>query len=227
MIQMPRFDPSKVKAPIALLAAVVLVEGVVVVAALEGASGIDKPAWAASALVVLAIVAGLAIPATVVVVVKFRAELSGDRAYVELQNRQFEDFHADTVQVQAKGEGDEDPGGLEKQRTSRYVDNEGLFLTHAWRPSKKPNQLADVEIMVHQHGPGPLKSGDVEYVDYQLGPRFSPTPIRKTDPGSSFRLDVSAYGPMLCLAGVKLRGRQDPRYLYRYIDFPGLMDDSR
>ena len=48
-------------------------------------------------------------------------------------------------------------------------------VTHYWRPSDKPRQVADIVIRLHQHNLGPLSEGQVENVEYQLGPN-DPTP---------------------------------------------------
>ncbi len=49
-----------------------------------------------------------------------------------------------------------------------------------------------------------------------------PTPVIKTNQNENFRLEVSAYGPMLCVARVFVRGRERPVELERYINFESL-----
>lgn len=108
---------------------------------------------------------------------------------------------------------------LEDMRTKLYRDNEGLFLIHRWRPSAIEGQVADISISLAQHGVGPLSRGEIESVEYQLGARFSTQRLIVTDASTNFRLDVSAYAPMLCLAKVTFKGDRQPLYLQRYIDF--------
>jgi hypothetical protein len=45
---------------------------------------------------------------------------------------------------------------LEEERTREYREQRGLFLVHHWRPSDKPDQVADIVIRLHQHNLGPL-----------------------------------------------------------------------
>jgi len=92
-------------------------------------------------------------------------------------------------------------------------------LVHDWRPSTTPGQVADIIIWLQQHREGPLTRGEVLKVEYHLGPKFFDHPPIKTDASDGFRLEVSAYAPMLCLARVFLRGRSDPVELTRYVDF--------
>jgi hypothetical protein len=56
-------------------------------------------------------------------------------------------------------------------------------------------------------------------VEYHLGPKFFVKTVVKTDPEDGFRLEVSAYGPMLCLACVTFDDGKAPVELERYIDF--------
>ena len=76
-------------------------------------------------------------------------------------------------------------------------------------------------ISLRQH-PGddtPLTDGLVKNVEYHLGPRFGKRTIIKRDPATGFRLEVSAYGPMLCIAAVNFVDGSVPVELERYIDF--------
>jgi hypothetical protein len=118
----------------------------------------------------------------------------------------------------AKNDGEVDVEG-ERKRISIYEKNRGIFLIHAWQPSRKANQVADIAIMLYQHGDGPLSHKTVESVEYYLGPKFSNRPYIKTNVKSNFRLDISAYGPMLCLAKVNFKDGSQPVYLERYCDF--------
>jgi pYEATS domain-containing protein involved in immunity len=114
---------------------------------------------------------------------------------------------------------------LERRRTGEYRGNRGLFLGHYWWPSEIEGQVADVAIQLREHpdpegSPPVLEGGKVESVSYQLGPKFSEQPITKRNSKDNFRLDVSAYGPMLCLAEMTFNDDTEPLYLSRYIDFP-------
>jgi hypothetical protein len=120
-----------------------------------------------------------------------------------------------------------EPGTLDSDRDGIYTQNRGLFLTHAWRPSTNPDQEADIVIRLAQHLDTPdrenlLAVGKIDSVTYELGRKFSPDPIEKTknDATEDFRLEVSAYGPMLCIAEVAFTDDKDPIRLQRYIDFP-------
>lgn len=110
-------------------------------------------------------------------------------------------------------------GQLERRRIGRYQENYGLFLVHTWRPSDSPGQVADIAISLRQHGDGPLSEGKILSVEYVLGPKFFNNPVAKTNANDNFRLDVSAYAPMLCLAKVKFTDGTSPIILERYIDF--------
>lgn len=107
----------------------------------------------------------------------------------------------------------------EKRRIARYEANRGLFLVHRWRPSTVPGQFADIQIELHQHGPGPLTMGTVRDVRYHLGPRFSPRDIIRRSARRRFRLEVSAYAPFLCTAVVRFTDGHEPIELERYVDF--------
>ena len=101
-----------------------------------------------------------------------------------------------------------------------YENNRGLFLVHSWRPSRTPGQVADIVIWLHQHGGyGPLVDGKVVRVEYHLGPYFEDEEVIKTNKDETFRYEVSAYGPMLCLARAYIDGEDEPIELERYIDF--------
>ena len=56
-------------------------------------------------------------------------------------------------------------------------------------------------------------------MEYQLGDKFFKGPKTKTNISEAFRLEVSAYGPMLCVAQVYIIGEPDPLILERYINF--------
>ncbi len=100
-----------------------------------------------------------------------------------------------------------------------YEEQKGLFLVHTWRPSRTPGQIADIIIWVHQHGDGPKTEGLIERIEYSLGPKFFSAPIVKTNAADAFRMEISAYGPVLCLARAYLIGETRPIELERYINF--------
>ncbi len=64
-----------------------------------------------------------------------------------------------------------------------------------------------------------MKESHVKLVRYQLGPNFFDVPVMKTNPKDGFRLDVSAWGPFLCLATVEFDDGSSPLDLSRYVDF--------
>jgi hypothetical protein len=120
---------------------------------------------------------------------------------------------------------------IEAIRNRQYVENRNLFLVHAWRPSTKPNQLADISIRVVEHvrrGSGlradqasadrPITDGLIENVEYYLGASFRRS-FTRTDVATGFRLDVSAFGPTLCVASVSFTDGTPPVTLFRYLDF--------
>ena len=158
---------------------------------------------------------------------RYRPELLEDPHYVNYRRRQevdFKDFRPENLQSRdlqsaAVGEEDETWEELERKRIEIYEKSEGLFLVHTWRPSQEPGQIADIAIRLHQHGDGPLSQGQVKSVEYHLGPKFFEYPVIQTDPRDQFRLDVSAYGPMLCLARVHFHDDGSPLLLTRYVDF--------
>jgi len=156
---------------------------------------------------------------------KFRTHLQDDSYYAKWQERQdklFLKFKAENVVVAAKVDSlpaNETWKERETRRTKRYESVEGLFIIHSWRASQDPEQVADIVIWLHQHGAGPLSKGLVEKVEYHLGPKFFKRPVVKHNAAEKFKLEVSAYGPMLCLARVFTKGRTTPIDLERYIDF--------
>jgi hypothetical protein len=115
----------------------------------------------------------------------------------------------------------------EKRRCKFYEINRGLFLVHTWRPSREPGQVADIVIYVAQHSQGPLTRGTIKSVDYHLGPKFFKHTVVKSDSSNQFRLEVSAYAPMLCLALVHFDDGSPTLELQRYVDFwPSSNKDS-
>ncbi len=118
----------------------------------------------------------------------------------------------------------------EERRKEAYVENRGLFLVHTWQPSQEANQVADIIVRMQQHFPNlplpddveadlPLADGKIKSVEYYLGPKFFRTTVTKADAADGFKLEVSAYGPVLCLAVVNFDDGHDPIELRRYLDF--------
>lgn len=224
----PQIEPHKITTPIQLLAvwfaALVLVVG----ALLGTAAVIDKPSWVCPMLSIAAVFfIPIFLVAAFVMQTRFRPHLQEDHYYADWLNRKeqrFADFKPENINVSAGGvtyvlPSSESPYDLESRRIARYEVNHGLFLVHDWRPSIIEGQVADIVIWLHQHGEGPLSEGAVERVQYQLGPKFFSAPVDKYNTSEKFKLEVSAYGPMLCVANVFLKGHRDPIFLERYIYF--------
>lgn len=140
----------------------------------------------------------------------------------EIRDRFFSGFKAENLDSKKTGSPSQETESWnerEERRCSTYKMNRGLFLVHDWRPSQEPGQIADVVISLAQHGEGPLTQGTVKSVEYHLGPKFFKRTVVKTESGNNFRLEVSAYGPMLCLARVHFDDGSPSLDLQRYIDF--------
>ncbi|MEX2211238.1 MAG: pYEATS domain-containing protein [Gaiellaceae bacterium] len=108
---------------------------------------------------------------------------------------------------------------LNDLRVRRYEESRGLFLVHSWRASSKPGQVADVVIRLHQHGDGPLAHGLIRVVEYTLGPKFNDHSLVCTRSEDAFEIEISLWGPMLCLAKVYFVDKSPPVVLERYINF--------
>jgi len=222
-----RIEPHKIKSPIQLLAvwfaALVLIDSAFLIAAAK----VPSPPWVAPTLSIAAIAfVPVFLIAAVVLQIKYRPQLQEDMYYAEWLERQellFGDFEPENEPLQPEPMTPVPAGracdGPEERRVQRYRDQEGLFLVHAWRPSELPGQVADVIVWLHQHKAGPLTRGEVEKVEYHLGPMFFDEPVEKTNSAEHFRLEISAYYPVLCLARVYVRGCAQPIELERYLDF--------
>ena len=220
-------QPHKITKPIQLMAVWFVALLLVETAFLTAAAKISEPKWICPTLAIAAIcfvplfLLGIFLMQTV-----FRKELQDDKYYAEWLQRHeeaFTDFKPEnspalgaskTCALPTQTQSD-----LESIRIKRYEENKGLFLVHSWRPSMTDGQIADIVIWLQQHGEGPLTRGMVEKVEYELGPKFFNKPHIKTNKADCFRLEVSAYGPMLCLARVFITGGSSPIMLERYIDF--------
>lgn len=112
----------------------------------------------------------------------------------------------------------------EAHRAEMYRQHRGLFLGHSWEPSSVPGQVADIVIFLRQHDSGedcdrPLAEGHVKSVEYHLGAKFFDNTVVVGHDVPDFRLSISAYGPVLCLAQVNFDDGSPPIMLDRYIDF--------
>jgi hypothetical protein len=220
-------QPGQFTSPIqvvgAFLAALVLVEA----STLGGAAAINDPVWVRALLSAAAVLwVPLFIGVTFLLLTRFRPQIQQDPYYNRWLDRTqpaFRGFQPENLPTQASR-----PAGVaaadtseerDKERKAIYRKHEGLFLVHTWRPSAVPDQVADIVIELYQHNEGPLTRGEVESVEYQLGPKFFTEPVVKTNAGHNFRLEVSAYGPMLCLARVRFLDDREPLDLQRYINF--------
>lgn len=222
----PQLDPGKVKKPIQLLA--VMVAGLVLLVAsfLMAATKVERPAWAAGMLLITAVaIVPIFVGVVVLMWTKFRVHLQDDHYYSEWLKRQektFRGFKAENVSAISVAEVDAVVTVLqgESLRIKRYQENQGIFLIHRWRPSITRGQVADVVIEPAQHREGPLSASLVESVTYYLGPQFfDGKSVMKKDARDNFRLEISAYGPVLCLAELRIKGRREPMLLERYVDF--------
>jgi prokaryotic YEATS domain len=215
-LKLPSFDPGLIKSPIQLLGVLALMGLVIVGASIWGVTLVNDEPWLTTFLILAALaVFGVMTWLIFTLLTKHRE--------VMLADPYFDDFKADVTQVlDDSGSSSGGKSSLEELRVKRYEQNRGLFLSHVWRRLTTREKFADIEIFVREHpGPSmPLTEGRVEFVEYQLGPKFSKGMIRQLDPADGFRLDVRAYAPMLCIAQVKLRDPEEVLRLYRYIDFP-------
>jgi hypothetical protein len=186
---------------------------------LAGARVLTKPDWVPPFLVIAAVsLVPLFLVLLFLMQTKFRPELQEDVYYskwLASQRKVFKDFAPENLL-----DGESNPslerarppkdlamsvgGGLEQVRVRRYEKYQGVFLVHSWRPSREQGQVADIVFRLRQHGDGPLKAGLVDHVEYVLGPRFFERPVVKRNREDDFRLEVSAYSPMLCVAQVSL-----------------------
>jgi hypothetical protein len=133
---------------------------------------------------------------------------------------------AENLQPRVSSDSLQSWGERDNHRKALYRDHRGLFLVHNSRPSLKLGQIADIVIFVRQHdGPDkdrperPLTEGRIKSVEYCLGRRFFSHTVVKTDPADGFRLEISAYGPVLCIASINFDDGTPSIELERYIDF--------
>jgi hypothetical protein len=231
----PSIQAHKIKSPIQLLAVWFAALVLIVSTFLTAAVYLSTPSWLAPTLVIAAI---LFVPffliSAIVMQTKYRPQLQEDAYYAEWLYHQQILFHGFRPENTVTIDG---PGPLpvtnqkwehrEQRRIERYQAQEGLFLIHTWRPSTKRGQVADIIIWLHQHKTGPLNRNEVGTVEYHLGPMFFTEPVIKRNREEAFKLEVSAYYPMLCIARAYLRNRSQPIELERYIDFDVPANDSQ
>ena len=220
----PQIQPHRITKPIQLLA--VLMAGLILLvsALLGGASFLGQSAWISGFLAISAVVSvPLFLIFLFLLLTRFRPQLQEDSYYskwLRQQQELFVDFSPENlgsagILNQLPSGGSQD---LEKQRIQCYQEYRGVFLVHSWRPSTRPGQVADIVLRLQQHGDGPLSSDEIVCVEYALGPKFFPRPVTKKNRNQQFRLEVSAYSPMLCLANVRLANASS-FVLQRYVDF--------
>lgn len=228
MMSNHKIEAHKITKPIQLVAVwmvgLVIIEGIL----FSSANFISTPSWLSPTLCI----SGIFIAIVVIVLMfmmqtKYRPQLQEDPYYAEYLKRQekdFKDFKPESIMGALEEESvsvkkNESWDDREQRRIRVYQDNSGLFLIHTWRPSHTPGQVADIAISLYQHSEGPLSKGKVKSVEYHLGLMFYKEPVMKTNVKENFRLDVSAYGPMLCLARVNFNDGTPPLDLERYINF--------
>ena len=201
---------------------------------LAGARILTEPGWLRPFLVIAAVsLVPLFLVLLFLMQTKFRPQLQEDVYYSEWlasQRRVFQNFAPENLLGGKPGPSLEGPrlkenpalsgAGdlLEQVRVRTYEKNQGVFLVHSWRPSRQRGQVADIVLRLRQHGDGPLKAGLVDHVEYVLGPKFFQGPVVKRNREDDFRLEVSAYGPMLCVARVCLANGSSFE-VERYADF--------
>jgi hypothetical protein len=223
----PQIQPHKITKPIQLLA--VLMSGLVLLvsAFLTGARFLNDPQWMPAFLAISAV---CLVPIFVVLLflllTRSRPQLQEDAYYAQWHQSQtttFSGFAPENLPVGGVSKTSLTSGSqnLESLRIERYKEYRGVFLVHSWRPSLQPGQVADIVIWLQQHGEGPVSEALVDHVEYSLGPMFFQSPVVKSNHDESFRLEVSAYAPMLCLARVCLK--DGGRFvLERYVNFDQL-----
>jgi hypothetical protein len=221
----PIIQPHRITKPIQLVA--VWMAGLVLLVGsfLTAARFLFEPAWVAPFLAISAV---MIVPVFLILLfvlqTRFRPQLQEDAYYSKWladQERVFGDFTPENLSGYqslqlALAEG----LNLEEQRIHRYDQYQGVFLVHSWRPSAERGQMADVVLRLRQHGEGPLSRDEIDHVEYVLGPKFFAAPVVKNNRKDNFRLEVSAYYPMLCLARVHLVSGST-FVLERYADFNG------
>jgi hypothetical protein len=229
----PQIQPHRITKPIQLLA--VWMAGLVILVGsfLTAAGLLKEPHWLPPFLAIGAVaLVPLFLGLLFLLQTKFRPQLQEDvyyAAWLASQAKVFENFAPENLPGGIVGASPEGlilskntqlsgTDDLEQIRVGRYEKYQGVFLVHSWRPSRQPRQAADIVFVLQQHGDGPLKAGCVDRVEYSLGPKFFPGTVVKKNQEEGYRLEVSAYAPMLCVARVHLTDGTTFE-LERYADF--------
>jgi hypothetical protein len=139
----------------------------------------------------------------------------------------FRDFRPENEGPLRPGTSVEEASDLFETRHRIYSEQRNLFLTHTWRPSETPGQVADISIRIEEHrrrrdpySDRPLSDSLVEKVEYHVGRSwFGGRSVIKTNAEEGFKLDISAYGTTLCLARVHFKDSPSI-VLQRFLDFP-------
>lgn len=238
----PQIQPHRITKPIQMLA--VWMAGLVLLVGsfLAGARVLTKPDWVPPLLVIAAVsLVPLFLVLLFLMQTKFRPQLQEDVYYskwLASQTKVFLNFAPENLLGGEPGQPVEGPrlpedlkmsvaGNLEHVRVRSYEKYQGVFLVHSWRPSGQQGQVADIVLRLRQHGDGPLKAGLVDHVEYALGPKFFEGPVLKRNREDDFRLEVSAYSPMLCVARVCLtNGSSFDVERYADFDSTSLLEDK-
>jgi hypothetical protein len=215
-----KIEPDKIKTPIQLL--VIWLVGLIVLvsAFLTASTATHKPEWLNSMFGITSVVL---IPLFILLIfilqTKFRPELLDDEKYIE-HKKLFTTFKPENISTVNKIEplNIEVFENLDKERKQIYEYNKGIFLVHEWRPSTIKGQKADIILFIAEHPKQKLTVGKIKSVEYELGRKFFNTTIIKTNESENFRLDVSAYAGMLCIAKVTFTNNETIT-LTRYINF--------
>jgi len=191
---------------------------------LTGARLLTSPNWISPFLTISAVaIVPLFLALLFLLQTRFRPQLQEDAyyaAYLESQRKEFQNFEPENLVSDGSGRALlASQGEIDTERIARYTQYQGVFLVHSWRPSSQAGQVADIALRLQQHGEGPLSRGTIDHVEYALGPKFFSMPVVKKNKTEFFRLEISAYGPVLCLARVHLSDGSD-FLLERYLDFP-------
>jgi hypothetical protein len=215
----PQIQPDRITKPFQMLAVWMAALVLLVGSLLTAARLLTQPDWLPPFLAISAVVL---VPLFLVLLflmqTKFRAQLQEDAYYAQWlvsEKKVFQNFAPENLPGGEPGPSPEESNisinpafsgadDLEETRVRRYQKYQGVFLVHAWRPSRQSGQVADIVFSLRQHGEGPLKAGLVDHVEYALGRKFFPGPVLKINREDDFKLEVSAYGPMLCVARVCL-----------------------
>ena len=218
-------DPEKVTKPIQLVAAWFATLVLLVSAFLAAGNTARHPAWlpilyGAAAVTAVPFFAWLVFRLQT----RYRPQLQEDIFYSKylVESEKLRGFKpANRPEGQSAAERT-DPENLPEVRDKIYRDQRGLFLIHTWLPSERQGQVADVSIRLSEHGRRrgtALSDGQVDRVEYYLGQHFfDGQAVTKTNTDDGFRLDVSAYDTLLCVARIYFTDGQTAD-VARYLDF--------